>query len=393
MKLFLVGGLRTNENLILLATHAMKPVTFLFAVLVYLWSHMAQAHEVVPSVVEIEIGEKQAQLTFHINAEALLADIDLSNIDNTNDAANADMYDQFRALPNTEMENAIRNKWDALGKKISLIVRNRAIALQLEQIVVTEEPNMDFPRDTKIVARADLPSNTTEVRFSWAPEYGTVGIRQKGVEKPYVAIIDGGDISDPIAVAGSEPRGLWERFFEYIPIGFIHIVPAGLDHILFVLGLFFFSLRLRPLILQVSVFTVAHTVSLALGTLGIITFDAAIVEPFIAASIVYVACENIFLKHQNLRLRLLLVFIFGIVHGFGFASVLDAFGLPADHFIAALLGFNIGVELGQIAVLCCAFVLTFWAHKKDWYHAHVVVPCSLLIATVGIFWCVERVFF
>ncbi|MFN3144234.1 MAG: HupE/UreJ family protein [Paracoccaceae bacterium] len=173
-------------------------------------------------------------------------------------------------------------------------------------------------------------------------------------------------------------------------IGFDHIVPKGLDHILFVLGLFFFSLKLRPLLYQVSAFTVAHTVTLALAILGLVRVPAAIVEPLIAASIAWIAVENILFREMK-PWRTAVVFGFGLLHGLGFASVLSDIGLNPARFVTGLIGFNVGVELGQIAVLAMAWgMLGIWFGKKPWWRARVAVPASLVIAATGAYWFVER---
>jgi len=172
-------------------------------------------------------------------------------------------------------------------------------------------------------------------------------------------------------------------------VGFDHIVPKGLDHILFVLGLFFLSPKLGALFWQGSAFTLAHTVTLALGALGWVNVPGSIVEPLIAASIVAVAVENIVSGGLS-KWRPLVIFGFGLLHGLGFASVLGEFGLPEGQFIPALLGFNIGVELGQLAVIAVAFALVFWAVRKEWYRRVIAIPASLVIAAIGAFWVVER---
>ena len=179
---------------------------------------------------------------------------------------------------------------------------------------------------------------------------------------------------------------------HYIPVGFDHILPKGLDHILFVLGLFFLSIYLRPLLWQITAFTLAHTVTLALGAMGWVTVPAGIVEPLIAASIVYVAIENLFMSGLS-RWRPFVIFGFGLLHGLGFASVLGEFGIPDDQFFAALIAFNIGVEFGQLTVIAAAFLAVgLWFRHKDWYRARISVPASLLIAAVGAYWFIERVF-
>ncbi len=114
------------------------------------------------------------------------------------------------------------------------------------------------------------------------------------------------------------------------------------------------------------------------------------VEPLIAASICYVAIENVFTNHLN-PWRPAIVFGFGLLHGLGFASVLEEFGLPETHFIPALLGFNVGVELGQITVIAIAFLAVgFWFRNKPWYRSVITIPASLVIAGIGAYWVLER---
>lgn len=182
----------------------------------------------------------------------------------------------------------------------------------------------------------------------------------------------------------------WQDKFQlYIVAGFEHIIPKGLDHILFVLGLFFSSLLLASLIWQITAFTLAHSITLGLASLGMVAAPGYIVEPLIALSIVWVALENCLFKQAS-KWRPAVVFAFGLLHGLGFASVLSDYGLPKDDLVMSLLAFNIGVELGQIAVIVLAFVVTFYMRKRAWYRKVVQIPLSLMIALVGLFWFVER---
>ena len=171
------------------------------------------------------------------------------------------------------------------------------------------------------------------------------------------------------------------------------------------LGLFFLSTHLAPLIWQVSAFTLAHTVTLAAGALGLVSVPGSIVEPLIAASIVYVAVENIFARGLT-RWRPFVVFGFGLLHGLGFASVLAEFGLPQEQFVPALIGFNVGVELGQLTVIAMAFILiwlgVFAARRAALSGVEelvteypvmfraVSVTGSLVIALIGVWWVIER---
>ena len=181
-------------------------------------------------------------------------------------------------------------------------------------------------------------------------------------------------------------------FFSFTRQGFVHVLPLGLDHILFVLGLFFLSRKWKPIIYQVSVFTIAHTITLGLATLDLVAAPSHVVEPIIAASIAVVAIENILFPGYR-HMRLLVVFFFGLIHGLGFAGALSAFDLDPTSLVIGLLGFNVGVEFGQLAVITLVFGSTFWLAEEKAYRKWVVVPGSLLITLMGIYWTIERVFF
>ena len=181
-------------------------------------------------------------------------------------------------------------------------------------------------------------------------------------------------------------------FLSFCRQGFVHVLPLGLDHILFVLGLFFLSRKWKPILYQVSVFTIAHTITLGLATLDLISAPSHVVEPIIAASIAMVAIENIFFPGYR-HTRLFVVFFFGLIHGLGFAGAFSAFNLEPTSLVIGLLGFNVGVELGQLAVISIVFISTFWLKDEFSYRKLVVIPGSSLIALMGIYWTIERVFF
>lgn len=179
---------------------------------------------------------------------------------------------------------------------------------------------------------------------------------------------------------------------RFLFLGFTHIIPYGLDHILFVLGLFLFSINLRPLFIQVTAFTIAHSITLGLSLLGIFSLPSRVVEPLIAVSIAVVALENIF--YRKLRpSRWMIVFGFGLVHGLGFAGALKELGLPPGQFFQTLISFNVGVECGQITVIGIASLLTMWMWKKPWYFRFVVIPASAVIALIGVYWAITRAIF
>jgi hypothetical protein len=203
--------------------------------------------------------------------------------------------------------------------------------------------------------------------------------------------LEGGQTSAPVALAGPSRYGSRvDTIRRYLILGFTHIVPHGLDHVLFVLGIYLLSRRTRSVLLQVSAFTVAHSITLGLSLYSVISLSPAVIEPLIAISIAYVAIENIFLAELKSR-RVALVFAFGLLHGMGFAGALQDVGLPRTEFLSALLGFNLGVEAGQLAVIAGAFLLvgrTF--ADRPWYRRRIVIPASAMIAAMAVYWTVER---
>jgi hypothetical protein len=189
------------------------------------------------------------------------------------------------------------------------------------------------------------------------------------------------------------PRPPWyAELWTYLRLGFKHIVPQGADHILFVLALFFLGLTWRKLIAQTTVFTVAHATTLFLSRYGVISVPGRIVEPLIAFSIACIALENIYRPKLG-PARLLLVFAFGLVHGLGFAGSLSEVHFPKDLFLVALLGFNFGVDFGQLFIITLAFLAVGWFRNKPWFRTRVTVPCCYAIAAVGLGWTVQRIFF
>ena len=148
--------------------------------------------------------------------------------------------------------------------------------------------------------------------------------------------------------------------------------------------------KFYPLLIQVSIFTLAHTITLAISSLKIIDISSAIIEPLIAASIIYVAVENFF-NSSLTKYRSIIIFFFGLLHGLGFASVLSSFGLPGTNFIWALVGFNVGVEIGQLTIILAFYaIFIYWIKTKNYYRNYISIPGSLIIALFGTFWLLER---
>jgi HupE / UreJ protein len=176
----------------------------------------------------------------------------------------------------------------------------------------------------------------------------------------------------------------------YLKLGYKHILPLGFDHILFVLSLFLLSSKLKTVLWQSLAFTVAHSVTLGLAMYNVVKVSPSIVEPLIALSIMYVALENVFVKKLRPS-RIGIVFLFGLVHGLGFASALSSLGLPQNSYLTSLIMFNVGVEFGQLTVILAAFfLLGKWLGNKPYYRKYIVIPLSLIIAAIALFWVIQR---
>ncbi|MBA3684666.1 MAG: HupE/UreJ family protein [Planctomycetes bacterium] len=202
--------------------------------------------------------------------------------------------------------------------------------------------------------------------------------------------------SDPSGTHGPTPHEpMWRMLARFAAIGVTHIVPFGFDHILFVVGLALAARRLRTLLVHVTAFTVAHSLTLAGALAGRLPGQQWLdghpwlVEALIAASIVVVAVENL-ARDRPSRWRWLVIFAFGLVHGLGFAGALRGLGWPDGGFACAVIGFNLGVEIGQLLVVAAFVLCTAWFWGRDWYRARVIVPASVLVAAIGASWTVQR---
>ena len=235
-------------------------------------------------------------------------------------------------------------------------------------------------------------------RFTFADDaimgFFVLKLRSEGREQTVTQWINGGKTSTPFPLDRAVvPLTRWQIVTLYLRLGFTHILPRGLDHVLFVLGIFLLAVDLKPVLWQVSAFTLAHTITLALTVYGVVSLSPRVVEPLIALSIVYVAIENVFTSRLH-AWRPVVVFCFGLLHGMGFAGVLTGIGLPRSEFVPALLSFNAGVECGQLTVIAAAFLLLGLPfRRKPWYRQRIVLPGSLLIAAIGLYWSIQRVFF
>ena len=351
-----------------------------------------------PALVEISVfSEGRFRVEIRASIEALLTGINAQYQDTTQ-APTSDEYDRLRELEAQDLRREFEPFRQRMLDAVELRFDGQRAAAQVTEIDIPVPGYTKVPRISLIVLEGDIPPQTRELTWYYPAAFGDNAVRVRQVDRaneqwhwsPHQWIRDD---------RTSEPFSLTEVFHSptflgvlavYTGAGFDHIIPDGLDHMLFVLGLYLFSVRLRPLLWQVTMFTIAHSITLAMAMTGLISLPARLVEPLIALSIAYVGMENVW--HRRLhRSRLALVCAFGLLHGLGFASMLAQFGMPEKAFATALISFNIGVEFGQLAVIGLAWLaLGLWFGKRPYYRRLIVIPGSLAITMVGLYWAWQR---
>ena len=359
------------------------------------------ADVVKPALVEISVfADGQAIVEIRTSVEALLTGIN-GRYRNTQEAPNAEQYDALRELE----ADALRVKFEGFTSTflegVSLVVDGNELPLSMGQIDIPPTGYTKVPRASVIRLLGNVPAGSRSLQWYYPLRFGDHAVRVRQVNRVAGKYHWSGHQwiredrpSDPFSLIEvfTKPT-FWSVATMYIETGFLHIVPKGLDHILFILGIFLVSMRLRPLILQATIFTVAHSITLSLGVFGLVSLPPLVIEPLIALSIAYIAIENLFMDRVS-RFRLSVVFGFGLLHGLGFASMLIDFGLPEELYLAALLWFNVGVEFGQVALLVGAYLaITVWFKDPLMYRRAVGIPGSIAIGSLGGYWMIERVLY
>ncbi len=260
----------------------------------------------------------------------------------------------------------------------------------------THDPVLPVALPVTMTGSLPAGAGSVAIRFPAIFDQVILTVERPG-EEPSAEPVEAGAFSTslPIRLDPAKPPPApaprWAALQGYVEMGFRHILPGGLDHVLFVLGLFLLSPRLRPLFVQTTVFTVAHSITLGLSLFGGVHLPGFVVGPLIALSIAVVAVENLFVRELHTG-RTVVVFGFGLVHGLDFATALTALGLPRRDFLTALVGFNFGVELGQLTVILAAFATVGLLRQWPRYRVAVVYPLSACIAVVALYWTVQRLF-
>ena len=260
----------------------------------------AASHGLRPVVTEVTVNETNVEITLNASIEAILAGMDLATLDDTDQSPLAPVYNAYRAQNPEALEKSLRAAWPEIARRITILAGTTRVDPELGRLIAPPVGDLSLPRLSDLQITARLPADSSPVQVGFDASFGSVIVRQTGgADDAYTGMLKDGALSIALPREGYAAEGILPVFSRFVVSGFEHIVPKGLDHILFVLGLFFYSLRFKPLLAQITAFTLAHTATLAMASLGIITLPPSLVEPLIAASIVYIAVENIFgAEHQ-----------------------------------------------------------------------------------------------
>jgi hydrogenase/urease accessory protein HupE len=361
----------------------------------------AVADIVKPALVEISINTNGTyRIEVRASIEALLTGIN-ARYRNTQEAPTAEEYDLLRVLQADELMAAFAPFRETFIDEIRLSFDGGRVPLAITGVEIPEPGYTKVPRTSVITLEGRIDRSVEQVTWYYPARFGDNAVRVRQVDETNEKWhwsdwqwLRSDEPSEPFSLAEVFTRqSITSVISTYLVAGFEHILPMGADHILFILGIFLLSTRMRPLLWQVTMFTVAHTITLGLSTAGLIDLPDRIVEPLIALSIAYIGFENVFASRLHAS-RLFIVFGFGLLHGMGFASVLADFGMPEDAFLTALISFNVGVEIGQLAIIALAFLAVgLWFSRRPWYRRVIIIPGSLAIAMIGLYWTWDRVVF
>ena len=361
----------------------------------------AAADVVRPALVEISVDARGSyRVEARASIEALLTGIN-AKYKNTKESPNAQAYDDLRVLPSDELLQAFGPFHSDFTNTIKLLFDGKPVAMQISEVDIPEPGYTKVPRISLIVLEGEIERSVQSISWYYPAAFGDNAVRVRQVDETNDKWhwsewqwLRKDEMSEPFSLGEVFTRQPVSQVIKtYVVAGFEHILPKGVDHILFILGIFLLSTRMRPLLEQVTMFTVAHSITLGLAMNKIIYLPANIVEPLIALSIAYIGIENILSKDLH-KSRLFIVFCFGLLHGMGFASVLNDFGMPDDDFMTPLISINVGVELGQVSVIMLAFLTVgLWFRHSPRYRTLLVIPGSLMISLVGLYWTWDRIVF
>ena len=364
-----------------------------FNINIFLLPLVSSAHSEWPSKTSLYSESKGTiRVEIETNLEDLLINIKHKYADD-NELIFSENYEKLRNLDSNRLKRIFFSVSDKFLNSIEIRFDRKSSKLSIRSINIIDNLNIKEARKSILILDVKAPPNAISMEWSWDESFGSNVIRTMDIDgKAFRSVwFRKSPSSPPLKLAGMPGKNFVSRFLAYLEIGFSHIIPKGFDHIIFVLGIFLLSTNWKIMLAQVTCFTIAHTITLVLSLFGLLALPDRIVEPLIALSIVYVGIENIVTEELK-KWRPILVFLFGLLHGFGFAGVLINIGIPEGYFLESLVAFNLGIEAGQILVVGLAYFILFrFFNKKSAYRKYVVIPGSITISIIGSWMFYERI--
>ncbi|WP_341365883.1 HupE/UreJ family protein [Yoonia sp. BS5-3] len=330
----------------------------------------AQAHEVFPTIGDMRVVDDRVVFDISGNIESFVAGIDLAQTAHTDQAVEAPIYDQLRALEPQALEEAFTDFWPEMAAGITVVADGVPLTPILESVTVDPVGDVELVRNSVFQFSAALPEGANSVQIGWDSTFGMLVLRQQDVPTPFDGTLVGGGLSAPISLTGGGPGTGMAAFIAYITVGFDQVIPLGLEHILFVLGLFFLTTQPRALLMQIAFFGSGTAVTVVLAASGFLALSESLVEAVMTASVIIIAIQAIWGRGAS-ALQSALVVAFGLMHGLALGADLAQIGVPDGQFIAAVIGFLLGTQIAALTILSASFLFLWLALR---IHAGADVP-------------------
>lgn len=343
-----------------------------------LFAPRAAAHELRPAIADVTVTATTVTVEIELALEALVAEIDVSAIDNTDDSPNAARYDELRAKAPAELEAELRAAWPGLRQNFLMAAGDTALDPQIAGVTIPDDVDPELARDTQLTLTATLPADGSPVTVGWTANNGPLVVREMatGGVGAYAGLLDGGQVSDPLP-RGSGVAG--DSLAVFVAQAAVHVGGSGLDHMALALALVFLAPTLASVAGQVAVFVAVGAISLAAATAGLVPVSPVAVSILVAVSVVAVAGHNVVASRLGVG-RIALVAAAGVAHGLALATAVTGSAL-------ATAGFGLGAAVVLVAVAAVAYVLVALPFgQQPWYRRAVAVPISALIALAGVNW-------
>lgn len=380
---------------------------FFLTALFILWlCPFAFAHDASFAYTNIAIDDQKAYVNFTTRVGAILALYNATSFKHVNQNDFDEYFKtNFRISNDNDDCSASQNFFMELANINSVLYSYNFDCGNINTLNLTYNMFYDIASDHENLMKISISNSSTSISLYKGLSHIDIPVK-KILEQEDIAKKNSTKLGDN----AFEPQNS-NKISGFFTLGIKHIL-SGYDHILFLIGILIVTLSFGHLIKIVSSFTVAHSITLGIASLGIVSLPMNLTESIIALSIAYIALENLYLGHFSKKFRFhdkiskykaynylanpenkwAITFFFGLVHGFGFSSVLQEIGLPKEALIFSLLSFNGGVEVGQLIIVSLIFPLLIYLKKNKW-HGQMVTSLSAIICTLGILWFVQRAFF